>query len=156
MKPAETLNIFQSIAFRHRDACIPQDSSKNSRKHTIMETSNQSCKFCSNGYINTSLSHRKLRALCERRDRKIVRTRGSALCKTMSPSNITSNIIKSHPPTRLPKHELQKDDNKHAKHGINPTRPQPYTKQYRQLSNSGVGVLGFSGEEHTDLLDKQH
>ena len=41
-------------------------------------------------------------------------------------------------PTLLPKHDMKKDNNNRLANadGVKPSKPQPYTKNYRQLKNS--------------------
>mgnify|MGYP006875960764 CR=1 FL=1 len=49
--------------------------------------------------------------------------------------------------------DYQNNSNKHAiVNGEKATRPQPYTKNYRQLRKPGVGEVVFPRKENTNYL----
>lgn len=85
-----------------------------------------------NGYIYklTLQTQRTLWKWCQR-DCRIQRTQ-RVCCEIDSPSNVRSYINEAWP-IRLPKHKLNKNNNRHAniKEKII-TRPRTYTKNYRQ------------------------
>lgn len=61
-------------------------------------------------------------------------------------------------PTRLPEHELNKDNNNRRakvegkKKKGKPRKSQPYAKNYRQLRNAESGAKSFPKEEHANCL----
>lgn len=115
---------------------------------TITDTHNPSkCSIVEsspNEYIYKTFLHLMLKELLYKVARLQEPENQGVCCEIVFPRNVTSYTHKVSP-TWLSKHELNKDNtDRHAKvYERQPIRPQPYTKNYKQLGLMWVGKTIF-------------